>query len=412
MSRQLVGRGEELEEELQEALLLELVGRFNRDWAPEVEVVETGDDGFLEEGYSPGVLEGDKIKVSRGVLEERRDEDLAKVWANQLEEAALEEVFNEKVDELSDELDIEIEGDFDARYEPLIGGVAEYRFTDQTMVHDTKDGSRRLGNVRPADPAVVTDDLFEKDIAHEVAHLFQYETRERFSHLHDLIEEVTDTQDEFGANLDNAGIEALSRFEEDPRGVTNHGLMDARLGDKWKLPDALAKDYSLDREDKERSYLDGGSGFDLGHHLYSGPYAMAEVIAYTVKNHFKRQEHVDDPVEETRNALYDIVGSANHWEEIMEGIWSDWGVPNYHELFKENYTVVQNDPVYAEDKMDRLVEELEGTGETEEDLELFYEAKSFVHAYQESGREEPEELDRVEELADTRARDNERPGFL
>lgn len=138
---------------------------------------------------------------------------------------------------------------------------------------------------------------------------------------------------------------------------------------------------------------------------------MAEIVAFTVKNHFERQEHVDDHIWQTRKVFYDIVGDAEQWEEMIEGIWDDWGVPNYHELFRENYDRIQEDPVYAKNELTRLESEMYEIEKGDHDLELFYEALSFVHAYWESGREEPESLNRVKRLADNYARKREYPDF-
>lgn len=385
-------------EELQDSLEQELEGSFERSSeVPDIEAVALSEDGFIQDGYGPGVLEDGSIRFNRDILDEYDSSDLARLWAAKLEERALEDVFNRKVGSLADDMGVETGESFDAFFQPM----------DEVAAAGVNGGRRELyvntdsrGGVSLNDHVMATDFGLDNVLDHEAGHGLQAE-KDDFSHLTSIVGMKTEGFDEYTYHPDRVGVEALTVFEEDPLASGDHALTSEKLADPWRLPVLLSDEYRPDDEDDDRSYINGGSGFELGQNLYSGPYPMAEIVAYAVRDHLKRQEHVDDPAHQTRKALYDIVGNAGQWEEMLEGIWEEKGVPNYHELFRENYSRIQNDPVYAKDELRRLESEMYDIEEGEDDIELFYRARSFLHAYRESGREEPESLKRLKRVADS-----------
>lgn len=365
---------------------------FNAE-APELKPFSGMEDtSYLTEAYAPGTFSDGKLFFNEKLLDSDDLRDHIDEWTDRLGEVTLQELFREEATFTAEGLGVDIDRSLEARFAP-VNGKAAFSWVDNVMSH----GFQGRGDLSPCDEPQVTATDIGYSIRHEAAHAVQSENPE-FKDLMVLPLTATETQEEFSAHPDNAGIEALPRFEEDPEGTTRHSQIARRTGDRWKLPDALTEQYTVKGERR----INGGGGHELGENLYSGPYAMAEVIAFTVKNHFDRKEHIDDSIQETERALFDIVADAARWEDMLEGIWNDWGVPNYHELFRRNYARIRNDPSYAKSEMNRLESEL--IDQEEEDIELYYQATAFVHAYRESGREEVSDLENIEHYAEKYAR--------
>lgn len=357
--------------------------RASQEYGVDVEVpnVQAVKRKYSTDSFSPGRFSGDSIVVHKDVLDRDDFDQVVETWVNELRDQALQKVFTQEVEKLAEKMGKESPENLEAFFGRVNGGLASYHYGHERMIH----GNQGRDNVIPGDPIEVVSDRTSRNIRHEAGHAIQ-SGQEGFEALAEDVSVKTGNIDEFASHPDVAGIETLTRFEEDPEGEGKHRMLDSNLGSKWSLPHAL----------KRR--IDGGSGYMLGDHLYRGPYDMAEVIAFSLKNHFERKG-VEDPVNQTREKLLEEPPSAEEWEEELENIWNEWGVPNYHELFSKHYRGVQNSREYTELEFNRLESELEDA--TQPDIELFYDAFAFANAYRESGRDLSRSPYKIEYLADT-----------
>ncbi len=340
-------------------------------------------DGFP---WRPEIdLESSTISVDLNNLKDDELRFYSEIWTEVYSERAMQDVLNNRIRFLENELDIEVENP-SAVFLPLETGGSGFYDKDEHRVGVDRSN---FPHVQLGEPIQVIWPGTNRTLSHESVHAAQMMT-DRFEELHSDIAEKDVYNQEFTDNVDRAGMEALARFEEDPWG--NHMQrgreLEKGLSKVYRLPGLLEKDRGP--EGTERKRLNGGGGFQLGDHLYSDPYGMADVIAYSVKNYFKTRDDIENHRRETRKALFDIAADAEEWERMLSGIWKELGYPDYHKIFEENYRRIQNDPVYAKNELNRLKQEVREKEKVEP--EEYYEVRSFIHAYEETGRNAPDQL--------------------
>ena len=329
-------------------------------------------------------LENNTLYIKDNEFEDIQSQ--VELWTDIIAEEAIKEKFYQIQESLGEDLGIETEKIEDVCLVELPGAIfGRYDFQSEVLLVDID----RKHQITPTSENLRASKQLKGELAHEASHALQFSESEYLSLIYEIRKDVDDWRP-YKDIVNHAGIESLAVLNEDPLGTTKlpHRIIDDYIGNPWHIPTLLSISRN-DNRSENNPRINGGNGFELlEESIYSCPYEMADVIGFTVKNFFQEQEAVNE-IKQTRRVLYGIKADAKQWEEILSSIWEDTGIPDYHKLFRENYQRIQNSPAYAKNELNRLKNEF--YNQENMDLEMFYNAWAFVHAYEQSGRETPNE---------------------